>query len=314
LKKRYLGKTGFQVAEISLGAWQLGGVRYGKVSEDDAHTTIRAYIEGGGNFIDTAHGYNESERILGDYFQQKGGREKVFIASKSGANQAAQITAQLEKSLELLQTNYLDLYYLHNPPDDPDEMNRVFDIYEGFKAQGKIKAIGASIKGPDVTQRTVDLCRQYIQSGRVDALMVIYSIFRQKNAEILVEAQKENIGIVPRTVLESGFLSGKYAPGTEFSGDDHRIRWGRDRLKVILGESQDLGEWAVESPYDSISQVALRFVLDQEGVSSLVVGARTANQIREIMVVAELPPLRPVLRDRLVAEYRGRDATFNTGE
>jgi aryl-alcohol dehydrogenase-like predicted oxidoreductase len=313
LNKRKLGKTGFQVTEISLGAWQIGGLRYGRVSEVDAHGTIHAYIQEGGNFIDTARGYNESERILGEYFQQNGGRERVFIASKSSANDLARLTKELETSLQLLQTDYLDLYYLHSPPDDPDEMNRALDIYDRFKTQGKIKSIGASIKGPNVTQKTVDLCHRYIQSGRVDALMIIYSIFRQKNDEILDEAQAQNVGIIPRTVLESGFLSGKYAPSFAFTGKDHRVRWSGERLAKILGQTQDLAAWAVQRPYQSIAQVALRFVLDQEGVSSVVVGARTAAQISEIIGVTELPPLDSMLRERLVAEFAGKDENFNTG-
>jgi aryl-alcohol dehydrogenase-like predicted oxidoreductase len=313
LQKRVLGKTDFQVAEISFGAWQIGGLRYGEVSEDDAHAAIRAYLENGGNFIDTARGYNESERILGDYFQRNGGRDNVFIASKSGAHQASKITAELEISLSRLRTNYLDLYYLHSPPDDRDEMNRVLDIYARLKAQGKIRAIGASIKGPDVTQKTVDLCQQYIQSGQVDVIMIIYSIFRQKNGQVLLEAQQQDVGVVPRTVLESGFLTGKYLPGVEFSGEDHRKRWGEDRLQEILTQVQLLQDWAVEKPYQHLAQVALRFVLDSPGVSSMVVGARTAEQVRQVTAAANLPPLDPALRQRLIAVYRGRSAMFNTG-
>ena len=135
-----------------------------KVSEKDAHATIRAYLEQAGNFVDTARGYTDSERLLGDYFQRNGGREDVFIASKTWQLKAEDARRDLDTTLRLLQSDYVDLYYLHAPPDDPDEMNRVLDICEGFKAEGKIRAIGASVKGPDVTQRTVDLCRQYVRA------------------------------------------------------------------------------------------------------------------------------------------------------
>jgi aryl-alcohol dehydrogenase-like predicted oxidoreductase len=314
MNRRALGKTGFQVAEISFGAWQIGGVRYGVVPEVEAHTTLQSYLEVGGNFIDTARGYNESERVLGNYFYKNGGRENIYVASKTGSTDAQQIKNDLGTSLQLLQTEYLDLYYLHNPPVDVDEMNRVVDIYDRLKTQGKIKAIGASIKGPDVTRKTTDLFRKYIQSGRVDVLMIVLSIFRQKNAEILDEAQAANIGIVPRTVLESGFLSGKYLPGYEFPEGDHRTRWGKQRLSKILTQVQDLSYWAIEEPYKTLSQVALRFVLDQVGVSSLVVGARTKSQIEEIITVADMPPLSSTVRERITTQFSGGDAAFNTGE
>jgi aryl-alcohol dehydrogenase-like predicted oxidoreductase len=313
LNIRTLGKSGFQVTEISLGAWQIGGQRYGPVSEQEAYATIQAYILGDGNFIDTARGYDNSERILGNYFQKYGGRGQVFIASKSGAQHAEQVSRDLEQTLRLLQTDYLDLYYLHHPPDDREDMLRLLDLYEGFKSQGKIRAIGASIKGPDVTQHTVDLCRQYVHSGRVDVLMVINSIFRQKNSEILLEARDQGVGIVARTILESGFLTGKYAPGKEFSGQDHRVRWSGERLRKILQQAQDLHDWAVQSPYEQLAQVALRFVLDQEGISSVVVGARTPAQIDTMIATAGIPALKPDLRARLVAEFKGKDADFNTG-
>jgi aryl-alcohol dehydrogenase-like predicted oxidoreductase len=313
LPKRILGKTRFEVSELSLGAWQMGGVRYGDVPKQDAFDTLQAYISNDGNFIDTAHGYDESERILGEYFQRKGGREQIYIASKSGAISPDEITHQLENSLRLLKTDYLDLYYLHSPPEDPDDMNRVLDVYEDFKIQGKIRAIGASIKGPDVTEGTVDLCRQYIQTGRVDALMVIYSIFRQKNAAIFEEAKAANIGIIPRTVLESGFLSGKYLPGHEFSGQDHRRRWGKNRLANILVQTQKLSNLVIESPYNNILQLALRFALDQEAVSSAVIGARTAQQVNEIMAVTKSPPLSSKLKEHLITNFSDKDAMFNTG-
>jgi aryl-alcohol dehydrogenase-like predicted oxidoreductase len=312
--KRVLGSTGFQVTAISFGAWQIGGSGYGQVSNKDAQATIAAYLEKGGNFIDTARRYGESECILGDFFQQNGGREDVFIASKTHRLEAAAIRRELEETLHRLKSDYVDLYYLHAPPDDPAVMNRVLDVYEQLKQEGKIRAIGASIKGADVTQGTVDLCRQYIRSGRVDALMVIYSIFRQKNAEVFRDATEAEVGIVVRTVLESGFLTGKYRPGHTFAKEnDHRRRWGETRLANILECAGDLKQWAVVPPYESLAQVAIRFALDEEGVPNVVVGARAAQQIKESMAVASLPPLRPELRERLVKEYKGRTAAFNTG-
>lgn len=316
LKKRILGRTGFHVTEISFGAWAIGGgnMNYGQVSRKEADACIEAYIKQGGNFIDTARGYGESERILGDFFRRSGGREDILIASKTWELEATAIRDDLEETLRLLQSDCVDIYFLHAPPDDPVEMNRVLDTYEQLQEEGKIRAIGASIKGPDVTQKTIDLCRQYIRSGRVDVLMVIYSILRQKNREMLQEALDNGVGVVARTVLESGFLTSKYKPGHEFVGKDHRARWGKERLTRILECVQGLEQLSVAPPYQTLSQIAIRFALDQEDISSVVLGAKSAQQAEDNMKVASLPPLGQKLRERLVSMYADRTAEFNTGE
>jgi myo-inositol catabolism protein IolS len=206
----------------------------------------------------------------------------------------------------------VDLYYLHSPPDDPEKINRILDLYEGFKQEGRIRAIGASIKGPNVTRQTVDLCRQYIQTGRVDVLQVIYSIFRQKNAEMFREAAENGVGIVVRTALESGFLTGKYVPGHEFTGNDHRKRWGNKHLNYILQHAEVLKQSSVQPPYKTLSQVAIRFALSPREISTVIVGAKSVGQAENNLSVAALPALDPRIQTRLVETYRDLNETFNT--
>jgi len=313
IQKRTLGRTSFETSEISLGAWQIGGKAYGLVPKEQAFAVIKTYLELGGNFIDTAVGYGDSEALLGEYFVLHGGREQVYIASKTPILDAKDIRSAVEGSLRLLNTDYIDIYYLHAPPDDPGEMHRVLDVFETLKSEGMIRAIGASIKGPNVTPHTLDLCRQYIRSNRVDVLMIILSIFRQMNAEILPEAMENNVGIVARTALESGFLTGKFLPGHEFSPDDHRRRWYGDHLRAILDEVARFKNLALATPFESLTQVAIRFALDQEGVSNLVLGARTPEQVKSNIQAAALPPLLPDLTQEFMSRYRGRTTEFNTG-
>jgi aryl-alcohol dehydrogenase-like predicted oxidoreductase len=309
-----IGNTGLMVSDIGFGAWAIGGVQYGSVSRSDAETTIEAYIESGGNFIDTARAYHASEEILGEVLKRLGILDRIIIASKTKALDEAGVRADVEASLRLLQRDHIDLYYLHSPPDDPDDMNRLLDVFEALKQEGKIRFIGASIKGPDVTQDTVDLCRQYIQSGRVNALQIIYSIFRQKNASMFAEAHQAGVGIVARTSLESGFLTGKYRPGQTFSGDDHRKRWSKARLETILGHVADLEAQLVKPPYQTIAQVALRFALDTPGVDTIIPGAKNVNQMQANLSVGELPPLDPAVYQLLVDQYRTPDPIYNTGQ
>lgn len=311
LKTRTLGKTGFDLTEIGFGAWAIGGRRYGPVAQSDGIDAIHAYIKGGGNFIDTARSYG-SEPLLGQYFAQHGGRENIFIATKAPSVEPDDIRSDLETSLRELQTDYIDLYYLHRPPENPDHMNRLLDLYDQLKVEGKIRATGASIKGPTVTQNTTDLCQQYIQSGRVDALQVIYSIYRQKTAEIFQESHNNGVGIVARTVLESGFLTGKYKPGQTFSGDDHRKRWGTQRLESILQQTQDL-QSIVKPPYTTLSQIAIRFALQCPEVTTLILGARNASQIEQNFSAEDLPPLDTDLYQSLIEQYTDKTETFNPG-
>ncbi len=189
-------------------------------------------------------------------------------------------------------------------------MNLHFGVFEQLREEGKIRFIGASIKGPDVTPATVDLCRQYIDTGRLDVIQLIYSIFRQKTREIFGHAQANRVGLVGRTALESGFLTGKYEPGHGFSGNDHRQRWA-GRLAQVLESAQDLNRTAVRPPYETLTQVALRFAMIPNAIGSTIVGAKSVEQTEANRATTELPPLDQELAERLVSDYSDRTAEFN---
>ena len=313
-RKRILGRTGFQISELGFGAWQIGGIQYGPVPEAEAVEVIHSYIQAGGNFIDTARAYGESEAILGKVFSQGKLREQIFLATKTlKGNERDNIPAireELEESLRLLKTEYIDLYYLHQPPNDPAVMNQALDLLESFKKEGKLRAIGASIKGPAVTDVTVKLCRQYIDSGRIDAIQLVYSILRQKNGAIFDYAQKKGVGIVVRTSIESGFLSGKYRPGHVIA-EGHRKRWTPETQSLIFKRVMEMEKYAIQPPYSFMPEVAVRFALDHREVSSVIVGARTPEQMKRNMAIASLPSLSPLIRARLEEEFGGLTESFN---
>lgn len=311
MKKRTLGNTGFQVTEISFGAWAIGSRAYGQVTEQDARECLQAYIEGGGNLIDTARQYDESEAVIGRFVRDTGMRKDVFIASKTKANDEVGIRRDTVESLSLLKTDYIDLHYLHAPPDGPAEMERALEVFERLKEEGKIRAIGASIKGPDVSQRTLDLCKQYIHTGKIDAIQCIFSILRQKNRSIFKAALEGGVGIVARTPLESGFLTAKYPPGTEFAEKDHRRRYGKAVLSHILECVEELNDTVVTPPFETLSQVSIRFALDQENVTTVLLGAKTRQQMLANLKVLELPRLPKQLLDQLVRAYGERTEQFN---
>jgi aryl-alcohol dehydrogenase-like predicted oxidoreductase len=313
-RKRLLGRTGIQISELGFGAWQIGGIQYGPVPEAEAVEVIHSYIQAGGNFIDTARAYGESEAILGRVLSKEKLREQVVLATKTLKGNERDtlpgIRQELEESLRLLQTEYVDLYYLHQPPADSEVMNQAFDLLQTMKKEGKLRAIGASIKGPAVTDATPKLCRQYIDSGQVDAIQVVYSILRQKNAAIFDYAHQKGVGIVVRTSIESGFLSGKYRPGQVIS-EGHRKRWTPETQSLIFQKVIEMEKYAIRTPYASMPEVAVRFALDHREVSSVIVGARTAEQMKKNMAIASLPSLSPLIRAKLEKEFGGLTESFN---
>ncbi|MFP4224672.1 MAG: aldo/keto reductase [Phycisphaeraceae bacterium] len=315
MKQNQLGNTDIHITEVGFGAWGIGSKHYGQVAQDDARKALAAYVDGGGNFIDTARGYADSESIIGEFMKQRGNRDQLVIASKVGPTDPDKMREHLETSLSELQTDVIDLYYLHQPPDSEEDMNAALDVMEQFQAEGKIRSIGASVKGANVTDDTVDLARQYIRSGRVDALQMIFSILRQKNRAVFDEARRSGVAIIGRTVMESGFLTGKYDRDTEFPpgfpNGDHRSRWNGEHIRTIIDTADQIKSFAVKPPYETLAQVSMRFALEEPGVTSIIPGAKNEKQAKANVAIADLPPLPEDVRKRLVREYAGKEAMVN---
>jgi myo-inositol catabolism protein IolS len=305
------GRMADGVSKMGLGAWALGSAGYGPVEKDKALEIIDCYITGGGDFIDTAMGYKLSQEIIGEYFKTHPSvRNKIFLCSKTGWLGEDEIKADVETSLKSMNTDYIDLYYLHAPPTDPRERDRVIAVFDGLKSQGLIRGIGASIKGPNVTEETQILCNQYMETGLIDAIQLIYSILRQTNSRVFETARKKGVAIVARTALESGFLTGKYKPGHSFSKNDHRSRWSREDLDRILKETQILEE-QIEGEFSSLSQKALRFVYDEPGIDNMIVGATSPEQMKINLAVADMIPPKSNWREPLIKKYGQRSDLGN---
>ena len=314
IKKNVLGRTDFAVSEIGLGAWGVGSKGYGPVDKEQGVRTIEMYLEAGGNFIDTAPAYGGSEALLGEVIGSGPLRERVFLCTKTKMGDSLETVPKIklacEGSLRLLKSEYIDVYYLHTPPEDPDTINRALDELANLKRDGKIRAVAASIKAAAVTSKTVDLCHTYIDTGKVDVIQVAYSFLRQANAEVFEKAYEKNVGIVTRSAIESGFLSGKYRPGHIFP-DDHRMRWSKETLWKIFSLVDEVSPWAVRLPYQSPAEVAIRFSMAPKGVSSLLVGAKNPEQLEKNLNTLSLPPLDQEIIDLLKEKFAGRTEEFN---
>jgi aryl-alcohol dehydrogenase-like predicted oxidoreductase len=302
VEQRTIDRLGRGVSVVGLGTWQLGA-DWGSVSPDDAHATLEAAIEEGVSFFDTADVYGDgrSEQFCGELHRR---HPEVLVATKMGRRveqvpdnyTRANFLAWNERSRENLGMEQLDLVQLHCPPDGVFEDDAAFAALDEMVATGRIRAYGVSVE-------TCAEALSAIARPRVASVQIILNCFRLKPLEeVLPAAREAGVGIIARVPLASGLLSGRYDEHTEFGPEDHRNYNRR-------GEAFDVGETFAGVPYEvglaavrelralldpgqSMAQFALRWVIDQAGVSTVIPGARNPEQARSNAAVAALPPLR----------------------
>ena len=314
MKTRQLGNTGRDISEIGLGTWALGGVYYGPVEDSGAIAAVRAYLDAGGNHVDTAFAYHKSEPLVGKAIAGYD-REKIILASKTYAASGGKDDGKLQRCVEIslrdLGTDYFDIYYIHGAPDG-DNMNYALDAFNDLKDKGITRLVGASIRGPEVLAERVELARKYIRSGRCDVIQMAYSILRQAGSAIFDEAKEAGVAIVARGVLENGFLGGKYKPGDRFTWPDHRTRYEDDHRDRILAEIQEhICTLKMPEGYQSPAEIAIKFALAHAGVTSIILGATKASQVTRNVGTDALAPLPADLVEALQARYAPRNDEFN---
>lgn len=318
MKQRPLGRTGFQVSEVGLGCWQFGG-DFGPIAGDTVHEIIDAALTSGINFFDTAdvYGAGRSERFLGEAFGGQEGKGPV-IATKYGRGPETypdqyfldNLRDAVKRAQDRLQTNSIDLLQLHCIPTEVMAQGEIFDCLRTVQQEGHIKHFGASVE-------TVEEALTCAKQDDLASLQVIFNIFRQKLIDELFPVVKEKgIGVIVRLPLASGLLSGKYSPDTAFAPTDHR-NYNRNGEAFSVGETfagipfatglQLVDELKAEVPQGmSMAQMAMRWILDHDAVSTIIPGASSAQQAKENARVSELAPLSPELHQRLGEFYQSR--------
>jgi aryl-alcohol dehydrogenase-like predicted oxidoreductase len=320
MQSRRLGKTGRNVSELGFGAWQIGG-SWGDVREDDALATLHAAADAGVTFFDTADVYGEgrSERLIARLLRERGG-EELTVATKMG-RQAEQTVenyspenfrAWNDSSRANLGVDRLDLVQLHCPPTDLYYHAEVFEDLEAMVAEGRIAAYGVSVE-------RVEEALKAIEYPNVATVQIIFNAFRQRPAGLFfAEAARRDVGIIVRVPLASGLLSGKYTRETAFAADDHR-NYNRQ------GEAFDVGETFAGVPFDvgldaveelrglvpegaTLAQLALRWILMHDAVSTVIPGARSPEQAQGNAEAAALAPLDDDAMARVAAVYEERIA------
>src|SRR5690606_1752676 len=301
MEQRVLGRTGRNVSVVGLGAWQLGA-DWGQVSEDDALATLAAAVDSGVTFIDTADVYGDgrSEQIVGRFVKERPG---LTVATKMGRRMdqvpdnyvMENFRAWNERSRRNLGVDTIDLVQLHCPPTPVYSTDAVFDALDTLVSEEKIAAYGVSVE-------TCEEALTAIARPGVATVQIILNAFRLKPLErVLPAAREAGVGIIARVPLASGLLSGRYDENTTFAPDDHRTfnRQGEafDVGETFSGVDFRTGLEAVRrlTPLvpegATMAQFALRWILDQPGVSVVIPGARNPGQAAANASAAALPPL-----------------------
>ncbi|MBD2757074.1 aldo/keto reductase [Spirosoma validum] len=299
---RKLGKTGFNISEISLGTWQVGGKWGDPFSHDNADRILNEAVDAGINFIDTAdvYGDGESEKAVGRLIRSRS--ERIYVATKCGrrlqphvneAYQPASLRAFVDDSLRNMGLETLDLIQLHCPPTEVYYRPEIFDEFDRLKQEGKIQHLGVSVE-------KVEEALKAIEFPNVTTVQIIFNMFRQRPAELFFqEAQRRNVGVIVRVPLASGLLTGKFRMDTSFSAQDHRNfnRQGAafDKGETFSGVEYETGLAAVDElrsvfPGDTnLAPDALRWILTFDAVSCIIPGASKPEHLTSNLEATQRP-------------------------
>jgi aryl-alcohol dehydrogenase-like predicted oxidoreductase len=313
MEKRSFAKMGRSVGVIGLGAWQLGA-DWGTVTEADAHATLQAAADAGVTFFDTADVYGDgrSEQIIGSFRKD---HPDITVATKMGrrvpqepsAYTLDNFRAWTDRSRANLGVETLDLVQLHCPPTPVFSTDAVYDALDTLVQEKRIAAYGVSVE-------KVDEALAAIARPGTASVQIILNAFRLKPLErVLPAAADAGVGIIARVPLASGLLSGRYDERTTFAADDHRNynRQGEafDVGETFSGVNFETGLEAVRRlrplvpPGATMAQFALRWILDQHGVTVVIPGARNPRQARDNAAAADVPPLPPATLEAVRAVY-----------
>jgi aryl-alcohol dehydrogenase-like predicted oxidoreductase len=312
---RPFGRTGWEVSDISFGAWAIGA-DWGQVSEVDAIDALHAAIDQGTNFIDTADVYGDgrSERLIARVLQERS--EPVYVVTKAGRRlnphtasgyNRANLTAFVERSLKNLNVEALDLVQLHCPPTEIYYNPELFGVLDDLVQAGKIKYYGVSVE-------KVEEALKAIEYPNVQSVQIIFNIFRQRPVDLFFDlARERRVAILARVPLASGLLTGKMTRQTTFTADDHR-NYNRH------GEAFDVGETFSGVDYETglaavdrirplvpegvtMAQFALRWTLMFDAVSCAIPGAKNRQQAVDNARASDLPPLSDHVMAQLKTIY-----------
>ena len=275
MDRRRIGNTDIEVTVVGLGCWPMGAGYWGKCDDADSIRTIHKALDVGINFLDTAPAYNRghSEEVVGKALAER--RGDVILSTKVSAA-PDRIRQSLEDSLQRLQTDYVDVFFVHWPSRN-QPLAQTMEILEALRREGRIRAVG-------VSNFTVEMMAMASEYGTVDVVQPPYNlIWRFIEDDVSPYSLEHNVGIVTYSSLAQGLLTGTLRLNTALGGDDQRPRsilWQPENYSKCLYTTERLRPIA-EALGVSLSQLALRWLISQPGVTSTLVGARMPEEITE---------------------------------
>lgn len=306
MKYRRLGKTELNVSVVGVGTWQFGGEWGMDFTQAEVDQILHKAKELGINLIDTAECYGDhlSERLIGDYLKRDR-REDWIVATKFGhhfhdrftrTNEygPTEVLAQLDRSLKALQTDYIDLYQFHSGPDEAFDNDALWTMLDKQVSAGKIRHLGLSIAKNDNLHQTSS-------ASQVNAktIQVVYNRLDRKPEEaVFASCEEQDLGVLARVPLASGYLSGKYKPGAVFAGNDVRHRHDPEHVKNLLQQVEEIQRTEVPEGVD-MAQWALAWCLNHPAVTTVIPGSKSPAQVEAnakaaLLVRDDHPQARPL--------------------
>nr|WP_232833744.1 aldo/keto reductase [Saliphagus sp. LR7] len=315
IDERALGTTGYDVTEVGMGTWNVGS-DWGEVSEDEGREAIRAALDAGITFLDTADVYGDgrSERLIREVLADHDA--EPVVATKAGRRLDPHVAADydrehlekfVDRSLENLGVETLDLLQLHCPPTDAYYQPETFEALSGLVDEGKIAHYGVSVERCEEGLKAIEY-------PGVETVQIIANPLRQRPTELFFrEADRRDVGVIVRVPLASGLLTGALDADTEFPEDDHR-NYNRD------GDAFDVGETFAGVPYEvgleavdelrpavpeewSMAQFTLRWILDFDAVTTVIPGSTNPEHVRANAAASRLRSLSDEERATVTEVY-----------
>jgi len=318
MQYKEFGDTGWKVSTLMLGTMQFGG-EWGAQNEEDSLATVNAALDAGINFIDTAdmYGFGKVEELIGKAVGSK--RGDVYIATKLGyqweefqadfGKQPTRYTGEyaqraVESSLRRLNTDYIDLYQAHNCPLSVVESDEYHESMQALVDAGKIRAYGITVGPLDFGSREAIAGAKHPGLG---SIMISYNLLSQGPSRVVFPfAASRGVGVIARAALANGVLTGAITEETEIAATDARSAWDRDDLVRRIRQGEQFA-FLSEQTGLSRAETALRFVLDNEDVSTVLVGMQTPQQVLDNARIVDSAPLDVDLHQSIVELYDSWD-------
>lgn len=310
MRLKPLGQTGLSVSEFGLGTWAMGGGIYGVVDDAESIRTIHRAAELGINTLDTAPMYGigerrdgRAERVVGEAI--KGHRDNWIVMTKFGRHlngnpnwvdmdedySGRRAIQSVEQSLRRLQTDRIDVLFVHSPPRNRFEAEDAFGEMERMREQGKIRVVGFSFW--ESVADTLDLVEPYLRSGLVGAVQVIHSLLRPEATDLLFPIVRETgTGVVSREALANGFLTDSFTAEEHFDAEHNKSNMSRELIQARLDQAEKFRFLVEQNPQvASLPEAALLWTISHPEVSCVIPGAKTVAELEQCLTVADKPYL-----------------------